>query len=1047
MVNNVIKWFAKNGVAANLLMIAIIVAGLYAINGGLILEVFPTIELDVITVRVPFRGATPAEVEESVVVRIEEAIQDVQGIKEIRSTAAESIGTVSLEIENGYEPRDLLDDIKNRVDAITTFPDEIERPVYTIEQRRHEVISLIVAGDASEKDLRIIAERVRDDILSIPGITQVELTGVRPYEISIELSEETLQEYNLTFAEVSTAIRNSSLDLPAGAIKTKGGEILLRTLSQAYTKQDFDNIPIISRKDGTDLRIGDIALVRDDFEETPMITRFNGEPAAILDVYRVGEQNAITVANKIKEYIHETQNALPAGIKLHYWRDRSKIVKSRLKTLVRSAAQGGILVFLLLAMFLRLTVAIWVCIGIPVSFLGALALLPFLGVTINIISLFAFILVLGIVVDDAIVTGENIFAHLKKSKSGEEAAINGSLEVAVPVIFGVLTTVVAFIPLLMLGGRRGPIFQSIPLVVIPVLLFSLIESKLILPSHLKHMRPRDETKENFLLRFQSRFATGLETFIIRFYRPALHHALNWRYVTLAIFLGILAILLSMALGGRIGWTPFPRVEHEVITVTLEMPLGTDFDVTNSYVQRITEVAGVIRDKYVDPTTNVSVVSGILSSAGSSGGRGGKSHLGRVRMQIVPPEERTIDASVREISNEWRDLIGPLPGESKLSIRAEIGHRSEAIDIQLSGTNFKALESAADEIKTFLGSYQGVFDISDSFEGGKAEIRLTIKPEAELLGLNSADLGRQVRQAFFGEEAQRIQRGRDDVRVMIRYPENERKSISTIDSMKIRTKTGVEVPFENVADVEMGRGYAEISRVNRNRTTNIIADVDKKKVNMADLQKDLVENIGKILGKYPSIRFSLEGEAKDVRESTGSLKSGLLLVLFAIYALLAIPFRSYLQPLIVMSVIPFGISGAILGHMLMDMSLSMMSLFGILALVGVVVNDSLVLVDYVNKRRNEGTPISDAVRIAGTARFRPILLTSLTTFAGLTPLILEKSTQAQFLIPMAVSLGFGVLFATLITLFLVPVNYLILEDIRALYRQPANNQKPESAATV
>ena len=1033
MIHKLISWFTKNSVASNLLMISIAAAGFIAIFQNLVYEIFPSTDSDIVSIRVPYRGATPHEVEKGVLLRIEEAIQDIVGIEEIKSTAEEGFGVVHVEIDSNYKPRELLDDIKNRVDSINTFPDEIERPVFSIANRKREVISVVMRADLPEANLRKEAETIRDDLLAIPGITQIDLNGVRKYEISIEIPEFQLRKYKLTFDKVARAIRESSLDLPAGNIKTKGGEVQLRTVNQAYTKEDFENIPLITKEDGTDLRLGEIANIKDGFEENPIISRYNGEKAAVLDIYRVGDQNAISIADSVKKYVNEYNKP---NVKLTFWRDRAKIINNRLDTLIKSAIQGGVLVFVLLALFLRLSIAIWVIIGIPVSFLGTLACMPGLDVTVNVLSLFAFILVLGIVVDDAIVTSENIYTHLKKSKNGEEAAINGTSEVAVPVTFGVLTTVAAFIPLTMLEGRMAPIFKSIPLVVIPVLLFSLIESKLILPAHLKHMKPLPDNGGNFFTRFQQSIASALELFVAKVYQPILRKALEWRYLTISIFIAVTVFLITMATTGRVGWTPFPRVDHEVVTVTLEMPLGTDFDVTHEYLKKIEKAAHKVRDEYVDDKGN-SMILGILFYAGTHGGsNSGDSHEGRILMQLVPPERRTIDIKASDVTVKWRKYIGQLPGETKLSIRSEIMHGRNPIDIRLKGPDFQQLDTAADDVKEILREYSGVFDISDSFEGGKEEIKLKVKPEAEILGISSMDLGRQVRQAFFGEEAQRIQRGRDDIRVMVRYPQEDRRSISTVESMKIRKNDGTEVPFSEVAEIENSRGFAKIFRVDRHRTINVTADVDKSKVNMAELNTYLAENVKKALEKYPNVEYSLDGESKDSRDTATSLMTGLLFTIFAIYALLAIPFKSYIQPGIVMSVIPFGLAGAILGHMILGMSLSMLSLFGMLALAGVVVNDSLVLVDYVNKRTSEGMSLLDATFTAGGARFRPILLTSLTTFAGLTPLILEKSTQAQFLIPMAVSLGFGILYATFVTLFLVPANYLVLEDVLNLYRKQA-----------
>jgi len=861
---------------------------------------------------------------------------------------------------------------------------------------------------------------------------------VRPYEISIEVAENTLRRHGLSFDQITRAVRNSSLDLPAGAIKTRGGEVLLRTKGQAYVQEDFEKIILLTREDGTRLTLGDVATIRDGFEETPLLARFNGKQAVMIDVSRVGDQNAIHLAQTVKDYIAEAQSRMPPGVELSYWQDRAKIVKSRLNTLTDSALVGGFLVFLLLTLLLRFSLAFWVCLGIPVSFLGAMALMPFMGVTINIVSLFAFILVLGIVVDDAIVVGENIFTHLQHNEDPVEASIKGAQEVAVPVIFGILTTMIAFIPLLMIGGNRGKIFFQIPAIVIPVLLFSLVESKLILPAHLKHLKVGrvDRKKMNRFAQWQRKIADGFEYLILTYYKPLLAVAMKRRYLTLSIFIGVFILFLGVVMSGRIRFTYFPRVQSERATARLDMPLGTPAEITASHVDRIEAAAEKLRNKYVDPQTGENVIEHILATIGGEsfgggrgGGRGGQSHKGEVVFQIVPPEDRSSEVTSIQLVSEWRKLIGVIPGAEELNFRAEIGRGGDPIDIQLTGSSFEDLSEMVKVVEDRLQQYPGIFDITNTFQDGKQEIILAIKPEAEHLGLTMSDLARQVRQAFFGQEAQRIPRGRDDVRVMIRYPEDERRSLANLETMRIRTPEGIEVPFSSVAEAQMGRGFSSIRRVNRNRTINIKADVNKKEANLAGIKEDLTQFLPRIVSQYPGVNWSFEGEAKEQRESFGSLYSGAIFVLFAIYAMLAIPFKSYMQPLIVMSVIPFGLVGAVLGHLLMGMNLSILSIFGMLALTGVVVNDSLVLVHYVNSRRKENMTLEDAVRTAGVARFRPIILTSLTTFAGLSPLILEKSTQAQFLIPMAVSLGFGILFATCITLVLIPINYLILEDIK------------------
>lgn len=1039
--HGIIAWFARNGVAANLLMVGILIAGVVTLRTGIPTEVFPEFQLDLVNVSVPYRGSTPAEVEESVVIRIEEAIQDLQGIKKILSTASEGMGSVRVEVDKGYDSREVLDDIKNRVDAINTFPVETEKPVISLVQPRGEVITVVLSADMSEHDLRLLGERIRDEIANLPDITQVGLGGVRPYEIAIEVSEKTLQQYGLTLTDAANAIRRTSVDLPAGVIKSSAGEILLRTKGQAYVGQEFSDIVLIPRADGSRITLGDIATIKDDFEETPLYARFNGKPCVLIAVARVGEQNAITLARTVKAFLAERQASLPAGVELSYWNDRSQIVLNRLNTLTTSAWQGGLLVLLVLALFLRPAVALWVFAGIPVAFMGAILFMPAQGVTINVISLFAFILVLGIVVDDAIVTGENIFTHLEQGEDATEAAIVGAQEVSTPVVFGVLTTVAAFTPLLMIEGFMGNIFGQIPLIVIPVLLFSLIESKLILPAHLKHLSvgKRERHQLNPLLRVQRCFADGMEWFARRVYRPVLEIALRRRYLTLCLFVGVAAIIFAFVASNRMMFVFFPRVQSERATAALTMAQGTPTEVTARFVRRMEEVARELQDRpdYVDPATGSSIIEDIMSVVGGqgvTGGRGrgasGQSHIGEVSMQLTAPEKRTLLVTSMEIVGEWRRLIGSIPGAQDLNFRAEIGRGSEPIDVQLTGPIFADLSAAADLIKERLAEYPDLFDITDTYQDGKPEIKLRIKPEAEALGLTMRDLAQQSREAFFGAEAQRIQRGREDIRVMVRYPLEERSSLDSLENMRIRTASGAEVPFASVAEVDMGRSFSTINRIDRNRTVDVTADADKEKANLEIIKRDLEDFLPGLVAGYPGMNFSLEGEAREQADSFGAVAIGGIFVLFAIYAMLAIPFRSYVQPAIVMSVIPFGLASAIVGHLIMGFNLSIMSVFGMLALAGVVVNDSLVLVDYINRRRREGLSVGEAVRVAGVARFRAIMLTSLTTFCGLLPLMFEKSTQAQFLIPMGISLGWGVLLATGVTLLLVPINYLLLEDLKA-----------------
>ena len=1043
--NRMIAWFAGNSVAANLLMILILGGGLLTVS-SVRMEVFPEFSSDVITVSVVYPGASPEEVEEAVCVRIEEAIQGLEGIDRVTSTASENTGTVTVELITGTDIQRVLDDIKSNIDAITTFPDEIEQPVSKEVIIRRQVINVAISGQADEHTLKYLGEQVRDEIAAISGITQVDLVNVRPYEISIEVSEDALRGYSLTFDEVARAVRSSSLDLPGGSIRTSGGEILLRTKGQAYRRPDFEGIVLRSRPDGAHLKLGDVAEVKDGFAETDQSASFNGHPSVLIKVYRIGDQNALDLAEKVKAYVSDAQSRMPEGISLTIWADFSRVLESRLDLLLRNGRIGFILVFFTLAVFLRLRLAFWASLGIPISFLGAIWLMPAMDASLNMISLFAFIVVLGIIVDDAIIVGENIYSHYQRGKRGLSAAIDGAQEVAVPVIFAVLTSIAAFSPLLTVPGSMGKIMKLIPEIVIAALAFSLIECLLVLPAHLAHSRmngdkPASHGMAGLWNRFQNRFSDGLRFCIDRVYRPSLEFGLRWRYLALAWGVATLFIAVGLVAGGRIKFTFFPSVDADNVIALLTMPQGTPAEVTANAVKRLEQTALKLRDE-LESETGAPAVRHMLASVGDqpymstqrhSAGPApsfSAAHLGEVNIELTPSEIRETGSA--EIARRWREMTGPIPDAVELTFTSSLFSAGEPVNVQLSGPDYVELRLVADKLKTRLAEYPGVTDITDSFRPGKKEVKLSLTRQAETLGLTLVNLARQVRQAFYGEEAQRIQRGRDDVRVMIRYPVEERRSLGNLEDMRIRTPDGREVPFAVAAEVRTGRGYAAVKRADRQRIVNVTANVDETVANANEILTSLTGgDLPKLLADHPRVRYSLEGEQREQRETLGGLQHSFLVALLIIYALLAIPFRSYLQPLIVMSAIPFGIVGAVGGHLLMGMDLTILSMFGIVALTGVVVNDSLVMVDFINRRRKNGNPLQMAIREAGVSRFRPILLTSVTTFAGLTPLLLERSLQAQFLVPMAVSLGFGVVFATFITLILVPVLYHILEDIRTL----------------
>jgi multidrug efflux pump subunit AcrB len=1040
--NRAIEWFAKNSVASNLMMWSIIVLGLLSVF-TIKKEVFPEASLDMVTVSVIYRGAAPEEVEEGVCVRVEEAVQDIEGIKRISSRAQENVGAVTIELKTGYDTDKILEDIKSRVDAIDTFPEETEKPVVSEVLNRTQVINITVAGNADNKTLKHLAEEIREDLLIKNGITQVTVSNTRNYEISIEVSEEALRRYRLTFDEVARAVRMSSLDLPGGSVKTRSGEILLRTKGQAYTGPDFNNLVLRSYPDGTRLTLGDVARVVDGFEETDQSARFDGKPAAMVQVFRVGDESALDISEAVNQYVEQKQNNLPEGIKLTTWQDDTRILKSRLELLTRNGLQGFILVFLSLAMFLKLRLASWVSLGMLISFLGALWLMPANDVSINLLSLFAFILVLGMVVDDAIVIGENVYTKMEAGMSTMQAAIQGTKEVAVPVVFAVFTTFAAFAPLLLVEGMFGKFMRVIPIIVISTLGFSLIESLFILPAHLSHSKidPHEDTSKHWWTRIQNWFAEKLKWVIENTYKPSLDFALRWRYATMATGIAVLLISFGIAGGGWVSFYFFPQVEADNVVALLTMPQGTPVEKTTTAIELIEQKAFELEKEYAGKGED-DVFKHILTSIGEqpfrirqTRNRGGSSglngaHLAEVNIELKASEDRSVPSL--EIANRWRELVGSIPDAVELQFSSSIFSTGEAINIELSGNDYDALNAASAEMREHLATYAGVFDITDSYRAGKQEIKLQITPRGEALGLTQSDLGRQVRQAFYGDEAQRIQRGRDDIRVMVRYPEEKRKSLADLENMRIRTANGGEVPFGIAAHAEFGRGFAAITRRDRRRTINVTSDVDLSVTTPSEVLAKVQKNFfPQLQAKYPGIRFSLEGQSRNQADTLSGLGIGFLIAMLAIYVLLAIPFKSYLQPFIVMSAIPFGIIGAIWGHIILGFDLTILSMFGIVALTGVVVNDSLVMVDFINRAREKGLSIAEAIREAGPARFRPILLTSLTTFLGLMPLLFETSVQAQFLIPMAISLGFGVLFATFITLIFVPVIYRSQQDVKNL----------------
>ncbi|MEQ8857527.1 MAG: efflux RND transporter permease subunit [Pseudomonadales bacterium] len=1034
-----IAWFTTNPVAANLLMAVLLVGGglaMFTVHQ----EEFPNINTQMVSISVPYLGAAPEESEQGVCLRIEEAIEGVEGIDKIHTTAAEGACSVLAELDLEADSNEALNEIKSRVDGINSFPVETEKPIVSKAVITRGVAQIAVSGNADERTLKEIGKEVRDDIAALDGISQVTLTYVRPYEISLEISEYVLRRYGLSLDDVARAVRNASLDMPGGTIRTEGGEILIRTKGQAYWGQEFEDIVVLTRGDGTKVTLQELASIRDDFEEGDLRARFNGEPAVVVKVFQVGKEDTIQMARDVRAYVAEYQALLPPGLRLTVWTDESKQLTERLDTLTNTALSGLVLVVIILALFLRFRLAMWVAAGIPIALLGTLAVFPYADISISTMTVMAFILVLGILVDDAIVVGERVYGHEQMGKDPVQAAIDGTFEVSVPVIFGVLTTMAAFLPLIIVPGRMAEFFGVIGSVVIIALVFSIIESQLILPAHLAH-RNHSEPTHGLSKRWnglQARLSGWLENVASHHYKPLLSRAVEWRYATAAAGLGVLILAVALIASGRVVFGFFPAVEGDRIYAQLEMPEGTSVDVTSRAAERIEAAAENLRTELDEqvPSESGSMIVNMLSSIGAiverdGPGRGnmpGRSHFAEVVIELKPLAERN-DLSAKAIARRWRELSGDIPDAVKLSFNADAFSAGEPINYQLSGKNVDRMREAAAALRAELTRYDGVFDISDSFRSGKQEIKLELLPEARNLGLTLNDLARQVRNAFYGIEAQRIQRGQDEVRVMVRFPEDERTSIGNLEDMYIRTPDGSEVPFYSVARFEIGRGFSSIRRVDGHRVVNVTADVDRSQVSPEEVNASIQrEVIPALMEKYRGINIGLSGEQEERTKAMTGLAFSALLALVIIYALLAIPLRSYVQPLVIMSVIPFGAVGAIVGHWIMGELLVFFSMLGIVALSGVVVNSSLVLVDYINRQRREGTSIHEAVLNAGVVRFRPILLTSVTTFVGLVPLMLTATPATAFVIPMAVSLAYGVLFATFITLFLVPALYSIAEDV-------------------
>lgn len=1027
---------ARNTVFANILLFFFIVLGLIAAY-NMVRETFPEFSLDYINVRVVWPGADPEDVEEGICRKIEEGIEAIEGIKTYTSTSGEGFGSVLIEVEQGYDTAVVKDKVRNEVEAISSFPEDAERPITEEVTLRREVMMIALSGEGlDERQLKEWAEQVKESLQLLPEISQVQIMGAREYEIGIEISEERLREYGLTFGQVSQAVRQSSMNLSGGTVRTVGEDIRLRTVGRKYTGRELAGIVVLARPDGDIITLDRIAKIDDGFSEDRLISRMNGQPAITVAVLKTQEEDALAISRAVRKWVSEQEVLLPEKLSLRIWNDTSIMLQDRIDLLLGNGVVGLILVFVILWLFLDFRMSFWAGMGIPISIAGALGIMWALGATLNMVSLFGLIMVLGIIVDDAIVVGESIYVARLNGAGPLEAAIEGTREVALPVIAAVTTTIVAFIPLGFIGGIMGKFIAIVPVVVIACLSISLIESLVLLPAHLNNLPdPNDRKKlgagRNIAFRVHHFTNDCLVWVAERPYATFLQRALAWRYVSLAGAISILLLAIGIRAGGILKFEMFPKVDSDILTATVEFPDGTPMTVTQAAVTQLEDALNRIsaREKTLSGAPLIKNTFALIGSVIQEGPPKNGNNVASIRVELLDSPSRGI--FYEQLASDWEQEVGSLPGVLSLSIVGmENGPPGAAIEIWLQGHDMEVLNAAASDLEAELATYDGVYQIQDDYRPGKNELKFTLKSEARALGLTVSDLARQVYAGYFGEEAYRLQRGRDDIRVRVRYTTEERKQIAELEQRRIRTPQGFEVPLHSVASIEYGPGLSVIKRTDGMRRVAVTAEVNTNKANTDTIVSDMEQTFFKGLqAKYPGLVVDFQGEKKKSQESFGSLAISFPLALIGIYVIIATVFRSYLQPLVVMVTVPFGIIGAFFGHLALGFDLSMMSLFGIVALAGVVVNDAIVLVECVNMLVAEGMPFREAIWRGGVRRFRAIFLTTATTVGGLAPLILEQDIQAQFLIPMAVSLAAGVAFATLLTLVLLPCLLLILNDIR------------------
>ncbi len=1030
-----IAWFARNHLAANLMIGIILVLGAHSVWKRTTLEVNPAFRFDEVQITVNYRGGTPSDVERAVVIPIERAIENLPGIESIESEARTGYASIEVKADQLTDPEKLMEQMRPLIMGITNFPAETEPPKLEVPNstRWFDVIKVAITGNMDEADLLKAARRVRDDLTELPGISQAELQGASPLEISIEADPERLRDFGLTYNDLAEAVRRTSLDVPAGQIQTDEGSLLIRTSGQAFSEEEFANIVLLNSR-GAAVKLGDVAKVTDGFEENRKILRFNGKPALLVECLRLNNESALEIAKQVKQYAAKAPQRFPSGISIHIWDDSTIELKGRLNSLISTLLQGCILVMIVLGLFLRPSIAIWVLLGIPVSFAGTLWLMPYFGYTVNVMSLFGFIIAVGLIVDDAIVTSENIYSKMNEGMDPEEATICGTQEIALPVTFGTLTTIVAFLPLMFFEGFYGTYTKQVPPVIIGILLFSLLEAKLSLPAHLKFLKPLSAYPGPFA-RFQKRIADGLERFIEGYFRPLIVFTTRHRYSTCCLFFAFAMASVALIKSGRLGFVTMPNIEKNRLYANIIMPRDAKVADTDILVKQTEKAADQLRKEFVDPGTGKSLINDVLTSAGGWPGRPGvDARSGFVIVTIVDASERSVPGpSAKEISKRWRELCGDVSAAQSFYIMVDSGRGfrgsggEESIQLELRGAASDARDQLVEEIELLLKSYQGIDSSGSNLSRNRDELVISIRPEGEALGLTQRELGRQVRSSFFGEQAQRVQREIDDIRVMVRLPLEKRQSLHTLEQMRIRLPSGGEAPLTSVAEVNFAKARSEITRTNGAQAITIWAQAENSSVDIVEIGRDLEQRLQAVFIDHPGLSWRFTGYLAEHEETNNRIIIGALSILLALYILLVIPFKSLLQPFYILLAIPFGVIGALFGHLIMGVVPSFLSAFGILAVAGIVVNNAIVLIDFINQHRAAGMSRIDAAIGAGTKRFRPIMLTSLTTFVGLVPTIIDTSVQGQFLIPMAVSLAFGILFSTVITLFLIPSFYLITES--------------------